>query len=34
MQSVRVCDQITLVIIAKGGQCKDAYMPENFQIEL
>ena len=28
------CVLITLLIIAKGGQCKDAYMPENVQIEL
>ena len=32
MLSVRVCDLITLLIIAKGGQCKDVYVPENFQI--
>ena len=34
MLSVRVCDLITMLIIAKGGQNKDAYMPENVQIEL
>ena len=27
--SVRVCDLITLLIIAKGGQYKDVYVPEN-----
>ena len=25
-------DLITSLIIAKGGQCKDVYVPENFQI--
>ena len=32
MLSVRVYDLITLLIIAKGGQCKDAYTPENVEI--
>ena len=32
MLSVRVCDQITLLIIAKGGQCTDVYVPENVQM--
>ena len=30
---VRLGDLITLLIIAKGGQCKDVYVPENVQIE-
>ena len=32
MLSVRVCDLITLLIIAKGSQCKDIYVPENVQM--
>ena len=32
MLSVRVCDLITLQIIAKGGQYKDVYVFENVQI--
>ena len=30
--SVRVGDLITLLIIAKGGQSKDVYVPETVQI--
>ena len=30
--SVRVGDLIALLIIAKGGQCKDVYVPENVQM--
>ena len=30
--SVRLGDLITLLIIAKGGQCKDVYVPENVQL--
>ena len=29
---MHVCDIITLLIIAKGSQCKDVYVPENVQI--
>ena len=29
MLSVRVCDLITLLIVAKGVQCKDVCVPEN-----
>ena len=32
MLSVRLGDLITLLIIAKGGQCKDVYVRENVQI--
>ena len=32
MLSVHACDPITLLIIAKGGQCKDVYVPENVQM--
>ena len=32
MLSVRVGELITLLIIAKGVQCKDVYVPENVQI--
>ena len=32
MLSVRLGDLITLLFIAKGGQCKDVYVPENVQI--
>ena len=32
MLSVRVCDLLTLLIIATGVQCKDVYVPENVQI--
>ena len=32
MLSVHVGDLITLLIVAKGGQCKDVYVPENVQI--
>ena len=32
MLSVCVCDLITLLIIAKQVQRKDAYVPENIQI--
>ena len=32
MLSVRLCDVVTLLIIAKGGQYKNAYVPENVQI--
>ena len=32
MLSVRVGDLITLLIIAKGIQCKDTHVPENDQI--
>ena len=32
MLSVRVGDLITLLIIARGGQCKHIYVPENVQI--
>ena len=31
MLSVRVCDLITLLIIAKGSQCKNVCVPENVQ---
>ena len=30
--TVRLGDLITLLIIAKGGQCKDAYTSENVEI--
>ena len=30
--SVRIGDLITLLIIAKGAQCKDAYVPESIEI--
>ena len=33
MLSVHLGDLITLLIIAKGDQCKDVYVPENVQIE-
>ena len=32
--SVRLGDLITLLIIAKGGHCKDVFVPENVQIGL
>ena len=32
MLSVRVADLITLLIIAKEGQCKGVHVPENVQI--
>ena len=32
MLSVRVCDLITLLIIVKGSQRKDSYVPENVQM--
>ena len=32
MLSIHVCDLITLLSTAKGGQCKDVYVPENVQI--
>ena len=32
--SVRLGDLITLLIIAKGGQCKDVYVPENIMLSL
>ena len=32
MMPVCVGDLITLLAIAKGGQCKDVYVPENVQI--
>ena len=31
MLSVRVCDLITLLIIAKGGHCIVVYVPETVQ---
>ena len=30
--SVRVCDLITLLIIATRGQCKDVCVPENVRV--